>query len=445
MKKKRNTTLSQMFGIAFLRSWFFPFFLMSIGTVAWSQTATITATDATASETATDEGSFTVTLSPAPVGAVTVDYTISGRATNGVDYGTITTSVTIPALGTSATIDIQNIVDDGLVEDTEDVIITLDAGTGYTVGANDSATVNIADNDTAVISLDTASIHFRPTAEEENEVTGQYRLASTEANNTGQDIVVTYTMSGTATQVTDYDLTGGALVTDPNGNIFFGDGDKFRNVNVKPVDDTLVEGDETVIITLTGTNHTSFTIDATNNSATVTIEDNDTRTLSVDSPTAVAEGDTGTASIDFTVSLSQSEPSNAVTVDYAISGGNEDSDTGTLTFPAGTTTLTQTVEVTTDGDTVIEANEAVSVTLSNASANASIGTATGNSSFTDDDAANITIDSPTAVAEGNTGTASIDFTVSISQSDPSNAVTVDYAISGGNEDSDTGTLTFPAG
>ncbi|MEX0315365.1 MAG: hypothetical protein AB3N18_14410, partial [Allomuricauda sp.] len=46
--------------------------------------------------------------------------------------------------------------------------------------------------------------------------------------------------------------------------------------------------------------------------------------ISIDSPTAVAEGDAGPAQIDFTVSIDASDPLADITVDYAISGGNED-------------------------------------------------------------------------------------------------------------------------
>ncbi|NAY92828.1 T9SS type B sorting domain-containing protein [Muricauda sp. JGD-17] len=170
--------------------------------------------------------------------------------------------------------------------------------------------------------------------------------------------------------------------------------------------------------------------------------------ISIDSPTPVAEGDgPGVSTIDFTVSIDASDPGADITVDYLISGGNEDGTGGTLTFLAATATLTQTVSVTTTGDTVVEADEAVSVALSNASANANISTAVGNSSFTDDDAftADISIDSPTPVAEGDgPGVSTIDFTVSIDASDPGADITVDYLISGGNEDGTGGTLTFLA-
>ncbi|MEX0315516.1 MAG: gliding motility-associated C-terminal domain-containing protein, partial [Allomuricauda sp.] len=69
----------------------------------------------------------------------------------------------------------------------------------------------------------------------------------------------------------------------------------------------------------------------------------------------------------------------------------------------------QTVSVTTTGDTVVEADEAVSVTLSSPSANATISTAVGNSSFTDDDSAVVTI----ANANGNEDDGAITLTATL--------------------------------
>ena len=173
------------------------------------------------------------------------------------------------------------------------------------------------------------------------------------------------------------------------------------------------------------------------------------QTISIDSPTSELEGDTGdgASTINFTVSIDQSDLNNPITVNYAISGGNEDGTGDVLTFPAGTAILSQTVAVTTTGDDDIEPDETVSVTLSSPSANATIGTAVGNSSFTDDDQASISIDSPTSELEGDTGdgASTINFTVSIDQSDLNNPITVNYAISGGNEDGTGDVLTFPAG
>ena len=122
-------------------------------------------------------------------------------------------------------------------------------------------------------------------------MTGQFRVASTNPESYGERYnVFSINSTGTANSNganDDYDLTGGALTIDPNGNIFFQDpGGIQRNVNVLPFDDDIDEDDETVIITLTGTsNPTLFPIDPDNNTATVTIIDNDTAGVTVDTTT----------------------------------------------------------------------------------------------------------------------------------------------------------------
>ena len=205
-----------------------------------------------------------------------------------------------------------------------------------------------------------------------------------------------------------------------------------------------VEADEPVSVTLSSPSANAVL--AVDNVGSSSFTNDDSSTISIDDPSSVAEGDAGTATIDFTVSIDASDPGNNITVDYSISGGNEDGTGGTLTFLAGTATLSQTVSVTTNGDTTVEADEPVSVTLSSPSANAVLAVDNvGSSSFTNDDSSTISIDDPSSVAEGDVGTATIDFTVSIDASDPGNNITVDYSISGGNEDGTGGTLTFLAG
>ncbi|MCR9227354.1 MAG: gliding motility-associated C-terminal domain-containing protein [Flavobacteriaceae bacterium] len=110
------------------------------------------------------------------------------------------------------------------------------------------------------------------------------------------------------------------------------------------------------------------------------------QTISIDDPAPVAEGDTGTSVLTFTVSLDVADPLSATTVNYTISGGNEDGTTTDVVIPANSTSAT--IDVTTNGDTVIEADESVTVTLNSTdngvlSATENVGT----SSFTDDDAA----------------------------------------------------------
>ena len=91
-------------------------------------------------------------------------------------------------------------------------------------------------------------------------------------------------------------------------------------------------------------------------------------TLTVDSPTIV-EGQTGTAEMIFTVSLSENAAS-ALTMDYTTVDGSAttaDGDyttvSGSLTIPAGSSTAN--VSVFANGDATFEQNETVSLMLSN--------------------------------------------------------------------------------
>ena len=102
----------------------------------------IVATDATAAETGGDTGTFTLTRTGDTTSALAVNFTIGGTATNGADYPTLASPVTIPAGQSTATITIAPIAD-GVVEPEETVVLTLAAGAGYTVIAPNAATVRI--------------------------------------------------------------------------------------------------------------------------------------------------------------------------------------------------------------------------------------------------------------------------------------------------------------
>jgi hypothetical protein len=112
----------------------------------------INATDASASETGPDTGTFTVTRSGSTSSALTVYYTVGGTATPDSDYAALSGSVTIPSGSSSAPIAVTPI-DDTLAESSETVIVTISANADYAVGSPSSATVDIADNDSVGGSL----------------------------------------------------------------------------------------------------------------------------------------------------------------------------------------------------------------------------------------------------------------------------------------------------
>ncbi|MBE9101775.1 Calx-beta domain-containing protein [Vacuolonema iberomarrocanum] len=116
-------------------------------------TVSIVATDANAAEAGTEPGTFTITRTGDAAAALTVAYMVAmtSTATNGDDYDTLTGTVEIPAGQDSTTLTISPI-DDNQVEGSETVTVELSAIAAYEVdGTASSATVTIADDDTAPV------------------------------------------------------------------------------------------------------------------------------------------------------------------------------------------------------------------------------------------------------------------------------------------------------
>ncbi len=86
-------------------------------------------------------------------GDVTVNYTVSGTATSGVDFTALNGSVTIADGVNKQDITI-SLLDDLYDEAEETIVLTLTAGTGVTVGKNGTLTITIADNECAQSPLD---------------------------------------------------------------------------------------------------------------------------------------------------------------------------------------------------------------------------------------------------------------------------------------------------
>src|SRR5205085_10025002 len=143
------------------------------------------------------------------------------------------------------------------------------------------------------------------------------------------------------------------------------------------------------------------------------------------------EGNAGTTSFTFTVSLSAPAGPGGVTFDIATADGTatspSDYTTKSLTaqtIPAGSSTYSFTVLV--NGDTTPETNETFFVNVTNfTGATVTDGQRQGTIQ-TDDAAPNLTINDVT-LAEGNAGTTTFTFTVSLSAPAPAGGVTFDIA------------------
>ena len=321
--------------------------------IADNDTATVSiANNGDANETGTAPGQFLLSMTTSSESATVVTYNVTGSATaGGTDYTTLPINVTIPAGATTATLDVAGIVDDTIVEGTETVIVTLTGSDNGLIGIDATpATVNILDNDTAIV-----SIANNGDASETGSAPGQFLLSMTTSSESAT--IVSYTVTGTATD-------GGTDFTTLPVTVTIPAGATTATLDVTGIiDDTIVEGTETVIVTLTGTDNGLIGIDAT--PATVNIADNDTATVSIANSGDANE--TGTVAGEFTLTLTTSSAS-ATVVSYSVSGtataGGTDYTTLPInvTIPAGATTATLDVAGIVD-DAIVEGTETVIVTL----------------------------------------------------------------------------------
>jgi hypothetical protein len=220
-------------------------------------TISVAATDPTASEPGTNTGRFTVSrIGPTNV-SLTIGYTVGGTASPGIDYSNLTGSVTIPKGKLSASIIVKPI-DDVLLECPETVVATLSTSSRYTLGASSNATVTILDNELPTVSISAPDSN----ASEPGLNVGRFSVMRDGCTNAA--LRVLYRVSGTAMPGIDYSNLVGP-VTIPKGKLM-------ATIAIKPIDDTLVEGTETVVVTIS--NRPNYLISSPG-SATVRIFDND--------------------------------------------------------------------------------------------------------------------------------------------------------------------------
>ncbi|NCR56222.1 MAG: calcium-binding protein, partial [Microcystis aeruginosa L211-07] len=174
---------------------------------------------------------------------------------------------------------------------------------------------------------------------------------------TTNSLTVNYTLGGTGTLNTDYTRTG------TTNTVTFVAGSSTATVTVDPTADTIVESNETVILTLAA--GTGYTV-GTTNAATGTITNDDFSQLSINDITVV-EGKDNNAILTVTVDNPNPQP---ITFNYTTAPVNATanvdytSKTGTITIAANTATATISIPIL--NDNLNEPDEAFTVTLSNA-------------------------------------------------------------------------------
>jgi hypothetical protein len=379
---------------------------------------TVVASDANASEVGPDNGAFTFTRTGSLTNPLAVIFALSGTATGGADYSTITSPVTIPANQASVTIQMPTL-QDNVVEPSETVILTIQPFSAYTVGTPSSATVTIADS-AAVVTV-TAS---DASGSEVGPDHGAFTFTRS-GGNIGAALAVFHVISGTATGGSDF--TGvTAPVTIPANQTSI-------TVPVTVLQDNVVEVAETVVTTIIA--DAAYTIGAAG-SATVTITDSPAVVTVTATDASASEAGPDTGTVTFTRSGGNLNAALAVFFTLggtATSGGDYNTSAAPITIPANQTSVTATVTPVADGSN--EGDETAIFTIA-ANAAYNVGTPASATVTIADNVQNTITLSPTTVTMLTSDTRAITVTLSAAAGAGGQVVNL--------VSSNTGSVTVPA-
>ncbi len=365
---------------------------------------------------------------------VTVDYaTADGTAHAGTNYDAATGTLTFGAGVATRTFAVP-LHDDGVP--TDDLTLGLSL-------ANPQGGAGLGSPQQAVLSLDSAEplVEFSAPAYSAGEAQGKAVVTVKRSGPATQQVTADYTTAdGTATQPGDYTLSSGTLV--------FGPGVASRTFAVPIVHDAVVEGDETVLVRLTGAGGGAAVGEPSQ--AVLTIVSDSPKVQFGSAAYTVAE-----SAPKATITVRRLPPTAAaVTVDYTTVDGSAHAGTdytaasGTLTFAPGVVSRTFPVPIT--NDTVHEDGETVQLELSNPGQGAILGSpSTATLTIAGNDAAGALQFSAADFSVSESGGAAV---VTVTRTGGvASDVTVAYATSDGTAVAGTdyeptsGTLTFGAG
>ena len=338
---------------------------------------------------------FTVNLDNPSSQEITIDYaTADGSAIAGEDYEAIVGTVTFAPGETTKTIEVP-LLGDSIDEFNESFSLNLSNGNNVTI-TDSQAIANLDDNDAAPnLTVGDVSV-----TEGDNGITNASFTINLD-NPSGKEITVDYSsLDGNAVSGEDYEAIA--------GKVTFAPGETSKTVEIAINGDILNETDETFDIQLTNPNNASLADDLT----TITIVNDDLLPeLTVTDVTV----DEDSNSVIVTVTL-DNPSSKEISIDYstadgsAIDGKDYTAIAGSLIFAPGETT--KTIEVTLLGDNIDEIDEAFSINLTNPN-NVTVVDSQAIVNLTDNDNPPQLAISDVTVTEGDSGTNTASFTVTL--------------------------------
>jgi hypothetical protein len=298
---------------------------------------------------------FTVTLDTPPVITATVHVsTTANTALPFQDYVPMSSTLTFPPGQTVQTVTV-TILDDGQVEMTESLTVTLSAVANVELGVPATAVLTITDDDEEpVVPVSTFTTEALTVTE------GAATAVLTITLNSAPEITATVhvsTTANTAHPFQDYEPLSTTLTFPP--------GQTVQSVTVTILDDAQVEITESLTVTLSAVANVELGVPAT---AVLTITDDDAKpvipVLSFAADTITVTEGMATAVLTFTLNIA---PEITVTVDYetvadtAVPHSDYLPISGTLTFAPGSTI--QVVSIPLLDDDLVESNEIFNLVL----------------------------------------------------------------------------------
>lgn len=203
--------------------------------------------------------SVIVVLSDAASLDVVVPFSVSGTATQNLDYSIDNSPVTIPAGGAKATIRV-TMYKDAIDEYDETIVITMGSPSNATIGSPSVHTITIIDNDPE------PQLSFTSIGQKVNEDVGTVTITAQLNVMSGKDVTVPFNVVGTAMEGLgmDYIL--------PPSPLTIAAGNTSVDILLEVLDDDDKESDEDVIITLDPPTNAILGSPA---QSTLTIQDNE--------------------------------------------------------------------------------------------------------------------------------------------------------------------------
>jgi hypothetical protein len=307
---------------------------------------TIKASDTTASEPGTDTGRFTITRVGDKKFALSVNLTIAGSASNGADYVLINETLVIPPNLATAVINVTPL-DDPQFEGPEVVSFTIAQGVGYVVGTPEASSISIVDDEN-VLSL----VATDAKASEAGIDIGAFTISRT--GSTTSELIVKISVTGSATNGVDFEG-----ITSP---IMLGIGERSKIIFVNPLQDDVVENNETATLTILP--DFNYVAHPSKYKATATIIDDERPKVSIAAtPSTLLEN----SGLPFVVTISRTgNTQEALTIPLGVAGTatkgiDYDGLPDNVTIPAAANNTKFNIVI--NNDAQGEANETVVIAL----------------------------------------------------------------------------------